>query len=68
LQDREVILKELEEEFSKSLAGMTVNQMQYSHLKELDPKEVLDITNNLKKQLELNDKFYLHGDFNILNT
>jgi hypothetical protein len=68
MQERAVILKELEEEFSKSLAGFSVNKLQYPHVKELDPKEIVDVSNNIKRQLDANDKFYLHGDYTVLNT
>lgn len=60
------IKKEIEEEFTRSLEGYTVNKNKYPHLRGLDPKEVNEISSIIKHELNRNDKFYLHGDFNLI--
>jgi hypothetical protein len=47
------------------LEGYIINKNKYTDLNELDPKELIEINNNIKQQLNNNDKFYLHGDFNL---
>ena len=65
---REIINREIEEEFSRSLSGYTINKGKYAHLRDIDPKELGDISAKIKKELDSNDKFYLHGDFNFYNN
>ena len=60
------VKKEIEEEFTRSLEGYTVNKNKYPHLRGLDPKEVNEISSIIKHELNRNDKFYLHGDFNLI--
>lgn len=67
MTEREIINKEIEEEFSKSIAGYTINKAKFAHLKNLDPKELFDVSSKIKKELDANDQFYLHGDFNFYN-
>ena len=64
-EEIDVIKKELEEEFTKSLEGYNINKNKYPHLRQLDPKEINDITKIIKNELNRNDKFYLHGDFTL---
>jgi hypothetical protein len=64
---REIINKEIEEEFSKSIAGYTIDKAKFAHLRDLDPKEMFDVSSRIKRELDSNDKFYLHGDFNFYN-
>jgi predicted Rossmann fold nucleotide-binding protein DprA/Smf involved in DNA uptake len=64
-EEIELIKHEIEEEFTKSLEGYTINKNKYPHLRELDPKEINEISQSIKKDLLKNDKFYLHGDFNL---
>jgi hypothetical protein len=65
LDQRQIINREIEEEFSKSLAGYNINKAKFAHLKDLDPKEMFDISARIKKELDSNDNFYLHGDYNF---
>lgn len=60
-----MITKELEEEYSNSFAGYDINKSKYKHLLQVDPKELAQISNSIKKELDSNDKFYLHGDYNL---
>jgi len=64
-EQRQLINQEIEEEFSKSLSGYNINKEKFVHLRELDPKEIFEVTGKIKKELDANDKFYLHGDFNF---
>jgi hypothetical protein len=64
---REIVNRELEEEFSKSLAGYTIDKAKFAHLKNLDPKELYQVSSQIKKELDANDNFYLHGDYNFYN-
>jgi hypothetical protein len=66
-KERAIINKELEEEFSRSLTGFNINKGKYTHLKNIDPKELYDLSAKIKKELDSNDNFYLHGDFNFYN-
>ena len=65
LNEREVINKEIEEQFTKSLSGYNINKNKYSHLTDIDPSEMINLSNQIKKDLDRNEKFYLHGDFNF---
>lgn len=65
IEEIDLIKHEIEDEFTRSLEGYTVNKNKYPHLRELDPKEVNDISQIIKRDLIKNDKFYLHGDFNL---
>lgn len=65
--EREIINREIEEEFSNLLSGYNVNKAKYAHLRNIDPKELSDVANVIKQQLDTNDKFYLHGDYNFYN-
>jgi hypothetical protein len=64
-QEREIIIKQLEEEYTWLLEGYTINKNKYTDLSQLDPKELIEINKNIKQQLNNNEKFYLHGDFNL---
>jgi hypothetical protein len=64
-QEREIIIKQLEEEYTRSLEGYIINKNKNIDLNQLDPKELIEINRNIKQQLNNNDKFYLHGDFNF---
>jgi hypothetical protein len=66
ISERIIINKEIEDEFTKSLQGYTINKNKYSHLKIIDPNEMTNIANQIRMQLDRNEKFYLHGDFNFL--
>lgn len=66
MNEREIINKEIEEQFSRSLSGYTINKNKYTHLKNLDPKELFDVSRQIKQELDRNDNFYLHGDYNFL--
>ena len=61
-----MIINEIKDEFTKSLMGYSVDKNKYPHLKDLDPKEIIDISNMINKQLDKNDQFYLQGYY-ILN-
>jgi len=67
LNEKPFITKEIEDQFTKSLSGYTINKNKYAHLKEIDPTEIFNIANQIKRELDKNDKFYLHGDFNFYN-
>lgn len=67
LGERPFITKEIEDQFTKSLSGYTINKNKYVHLREIDPSELIYISNQIKKELDRNEKFYLHGDFNFYN-
>lgn len=67
LTERPFITKEIEDQFTKSLSGYTINKNKYVHLREIDPSELINISNQIKKELDRNEKFYLHGDFNFYN-
>ena len=64
-EQRQYIIRELEDEFLQSLQGFTINKNKYTHLNNIDPKEMIQISNNIKRELDSNDKFYLHGDYII---
>jgi hypothetical protein len=64
-QEREIIIKQLEEEYTRSLEGYIINKNKYTDLNQLDSKELIEINKNIKQQLNNNKKFYLHGDFNL---
>ena len=64
---RQIINREIEEEFSRSLSGYNINKAKFIHLKDLDPKEMFDVSAKIKKELDSNDNFYLHGDYNFYN-
>ncbi len=64
---RNIVNREIEEEFSKSLAGYTIDKAKFAHLKDLDPKEMYQLSAQIKKELDSNDNFYLHGDYNFYN-
>lgn len=64
-EEIDIIKRELEEEFTKSLEGYNINKNKYPHLRQLDPKEINDISKIIKNELNRNDKFYLHGDFTL---
>lgn len=65
LTEKPIINKEIEDQFTKSLSGYTINKNKYTHLKEIDPTELFNISNSIRRELDLNPKFYLHGDFNF---
>jgi len=67
LEQRQIINREIEEEFSKSLAGYNINKAKFAHLKNLDPKELFEVSAKIKRELDSNDNFYLHGDYNFYN-
>ncbi len=67
LDQRQIINNEIEEEFSKSLSGYNINKARFAHLKDLDPKEMFDVSARIKRELDSNDNFYLHGDYNFYN-
>lgn len=61
-----VIFKEINEEFTKSLNGFNVDKTKFPHLKNIDSKELIQISDNIKKKLSANKDFYLHNDeFNL---
>jgi hypothetical protein len=62
---RQYIIRELEDELLQSLQGFTINKNKYTHLNNIDPKEMIEISNTIKKELDSNDKFYLHGEYLI---
>lgn len=64
-EQREYIIRELEDNFLQSLQGYTINKSKYSHMNSIDPKEMIEISNTIKRQLDMNEKFYLHGDYLI---
>lgn len=65
--EKQIVNQEIEEEFSRSLSGFTVDKSKYVHVNQLDPKELFDLTSNIKKKLDLQKDFYLHGDYNFYN-
>lgn len=66
-QEREIIVKELSDEFTRSLSGYNINKARYSHLNNIDQKELSDISNAIKNELNSNKNFYLRGDYNFYN-
>ena len=65
-QLKPVIFKEINEEFTKSLDGFNVDKTKFPHLKNIDSKELVQISDNIKNKLSANKNFYLHNDdFNL---
>lgn len=63
--ERRLINREIEEEFSRSLNGYSLSKGQSSHLRNIDPKELFDITGSIRRQLSANHDFYLQGDYQL---
>ena len=64
--DKPYVMKELEDEYTKSLNGYTIDKSNYLHLKKVDPKEIQEISNSVKKTLRSNNDFYLHSDYDLI--
>ena len=67
LNEREVINKEIEEQFIKSFYGYNINKNKYAHLTDIDPYEMINLSNQIKKFLDMKEKIYLQGDYNFYN-
>lgn len=60
------VFQEISDEYTKALEGFIVDKTKYPHLRNLDSKEVLTLSEAIKKKLSANKNFFLHGeDFNL---
>jgi len=65
-EEKPFIIKELEDQYTKSLNGYRIDKNNYAHLKNIDPKELLDVSNAVKSSLNSNNDFYLHNDYDLI--
>ena len=64
--EKHYVVRELEDEYTKSLNGYTIDKNNYMHLKNVDPKEIQEISNSVKNTLNSNNDFYLHNDYELI--
>ena len=61
-----VVFQEITDEYTKSLNGFNINKSKDPHLKNIDSKELISLSDAIKKKLNSNKNFFLHnGDFNL---
>ena len=64
--ERNLINREIEEQFSKSLNGYKVEKGNYSHLNNIDPKELYSLQAKVRSELDKSGNFYLKGHYDLI--
>ena len=63
---KNVVYKEISDEYTKSLEGFNIDKSKYPHLKNIDSKELINVSESIKNTLDSKKNYYLHnGDFNL---
>ena len=57
-----LVFKEIFDEYTKSLSGYNIDKSKYPNLKNIDAKELISISEKIKKKLSGDKNFFLQND------